>query len=578
MLSFILCLFIAQTFALNKEPIDPKKPKNNTHWKQIKPAVYFSFLDAAFSPAKHTFPQGNQTAQTWAAEAWRNETIHTQLAFWNNLPAFDGQQVELLSTVLKSGKHSIPESNISFTPIAYVLSDDPSKLKSACGINIILDSTLVADRILNTNTFTFQSFETRVLWLSINIPADAAPGIYKGTLSVTIGNKGGASTKKITLPYTVKVLARTLPAAKEWDFHLDLWQNPYSSARYYNLEPFSEEHLKIITPAMEHLAQAGQKNITTTIIYDPWNSQTYDKYEGMVQWLKKKDGTWAYDYSTFDKWVTFMHDIGIDKYINCYSMIPWNLSFQYYDEATGKTEMLKAKPGEDTYEQHWLPFLQDFAKHLKAKGWFEKTTIAMDERPMKDMQTATAIIKAADPAFKISLAGYYHEELSDDIIDYSIPFYSNMAADVLAARKAKGYKTTLYTCCTEILPNTFTSSGYYEPTWLMLNAVERGFDGYLRWSFDNWNKSPENDTRFGPFAAGDTYLIYPNNESSTRFENLIDGIQQVEKIRILRHDKQVNPAVLQAMEEQIKNFSNKDIKRDLIPTQVKSLKKTLNSQ
>lgn len=574
-LIFVFSLLITQAFAFNNEPVDPKKPKNNDHWKEIKSGTYFSFIDADFSLSKHTYPLANQTSNSWNAEGWKNEIVHTQLAFWNNQSEFNGQQVELLVSDLKSNKSIIKKEDISFSPISYVISDDPSKLKSGCGINVILDSTLIADHILQTHKFEYQAFETRALWLSINIPSDATVGEYKGNVKLRIGK--GKNSKELSLPYTISVLNRTLPQAKDWKFHLDLWQNPYSSARYHAVEAFSDKHLALIKPNMQRLANAGQKNITTTIIYDPWNSQTFDKYESMIQWTKKKNGSWVYDYTKFDKWVEFMQSLGIDDYINCYSMIPWNLSFQYYDEEKNSIETLRAKPEEDLYAQHWLPFLKDFAQHLKTKGWFEKTTIAMDERPMKDMQAATAIIKAADKDFNISLAGYYHQELSDDIIDYSIPLYSNMAEDVLASRKEKGYKTTLYTCCSEIYPNTFTSSGYYEPIWLMLNTVERGFDGYLRWSFDNWNKSPLEDTRFGPFAAGDTYLIYPDNETSIRFENLIDGIQQVEKIRILREEFKANPEALSTLNEQIRGFNNAAIQRDLIPSQVKSLKKSVNS-
>ncbi|MCI0920477.1 DUF4091 domain-containing protein [Sphingobacterium rhinopitheci] len=575
LLSLLFYLFIVPSSASIKEPVDPKKPKDNTHWDQIKKSLYFSFVDADYSLSKHHYPAANQTADTWQGEAWKNETIHTQLAFWSNLPAYNGQDIQLKVSDLKSGKSILHKENITFTPISYVLSDDPSNLKSGCGISIILDSTLVADRIQNTNNFTYTAYETRPLWLSIKIPSAIKAGIYKGTVELIIGK--GKGKKELSLPYSVTISNRTLPLAMDWDFHLDLWQNPYSSARYYDVTPFTAEHFKLIEPHMLRLAHAGQKNITASIIHDPWNSQTFDKYGSMIQWTKKKNGTWEYDYTNFDKWVEFMHHIGIDKYINCYSMIPWNLSFYYFDEETNKTEILKASPNEDIYKNHWHPFLKDFAQHLKEKGWFNKTTIAMDERPMKDMQAATSIIKAADKDYNISLAGYYHPELSDDIIDYSIPFHADMSSDILASRKAKGYKTTMYTCCTEIFPNTLTSSGYYEPIWLMLNTVERGFDGYLRWSFDNWNKSPFTDTRFGPFSAGDTYLVYPDNETSIRFENMIDGIQQIEKIKILRKAYENNTDSLNTLESHIKKFSNKEVKRDLIPIQVKSLKKSLNS-
>ena len=568
-----LCLSI-QLFAQNIEPLDPKKSADDSAWDNTNPKIHLSFVDANYSLSKHNIPTSAQLKTTWIGKGWKNETINTQLAFWSSIAKYNGQNVQLLASDLVSGKNRIKSSNIQFSPIAYVLSDDPSKLNQGCGINIMLDSTLVADRIENTSHFSYRAKETRPLWLSIQIPTDASAGTYTGTLRIKIGK-----AKTIKLPYSIEVSNRVLPDAKDWTFHLDLWQNPYASARYYGLEVLSDAHLDRIKPSMKRLAQAGQKNITTTLIYDPWNSQTFDKYDAMIKWTKRKDGSWHYDYKDFDKWVEFMQQLGVGEFINCYSMIPWNLSFYYFDENTNKTEILKAKPGEEAYEQHWLPFLKDFAKHLKSKGWFGKTTIAMDERPMKDMQAATAIINKADKDFKISLAGYYHAELSDDIIDYAIPFHSDMKEEILVARKAKGYKTTLYTCCTEIFPNTFTSNGFYDPIFLMLNSVERGFDGYLRWAYDCWNKNPQQDTRFGTWPGGDTYLVYPNNETSIRFENMRDGIQQVEKIRILREDlkKENKREQLQQLENHIKTFDNKIKNRDLIPNMVKTAKNFINS-
>ena len=260
-------------------------------------------------------------------------------------------------------------------------------------------------------------------------------------------------------------------------------------------------------------------------------------------------------------------------------MIPWNLSFYYYDEATQKTEVLKAKPGEAAYEAHWHPFLIDFAKHLKEKGWFDKTTIAMDERPMEAMQLAIALIKKADPNFKISLAGSYHEELALDLVDYSITLHENMDPQILAARQARGFTTTAYTCCSEIFPNTFTSSGYSEAVWLAWNTVQRGFDGYLRWAYDCWNKDPNLDTRHGTWLAGDTYFVYPDNCSSIRFERLIEGIQDVEKIKALKLQLNDNNKIAERerLDNMIQKFHNKDIKQDSIPKLVKEAKTLLNS-
>ena len=102
--------------------------------------------------------------------------------------------------------------------------------------------------------------------------------------------------------------------------------------------------MKLMKPYMESLAHAGQKVITTTLIHDPWNSQTHDVYSTMIKWTKKKNGSWSYDYTIFDKWVSYMTALGIDRVIECYSMIPWNLKFYYYDEASGKETVLIAEP------------------------------------------------------------------------------------------------------------------------------------------------------------------------------------------------------------------------------------------
>ena len=128
--------------------------------------------------------------------------------------------------------------------------------------------------------------------------------------------------------------SRELPAPSEWAYHLDLWQSPFAVARYYQVPLWSQEHLDAMRPLMKMLADAGQKIITATLTHKPWNGQTEDYFETMVTWMKRADGTWAFDYTVFDRWVEFMMSVGINQQINCYSMVPWELSFQYFDQAT----------------------------------------------------------------------------------------------------------------------------------------------------------------------------------------------------------------------------------------------------
>jgi hypothetical protein len=111
-------------------------------------------------------------------------------------------------------------------------------------------------------------------------------------------------------------------------------------------------------PLMQQLANAGQKVITASVMHHPWAGQTEDPFDSMVFRMKKIDGSWVYDYTVFDRWVEFMMSLGIDRQINCYTLVPWALKFDYYDQATNRIRFVEAKPGEAAYEDYWFSFLK----------------------------------------------------------------------------------------------------------------------------------------------------------------------------------------------------------------------------
>ena len=321
------------------------------------------------------------------------------------------------------------------------------------------------------------------------------------------------------------------------------WKGKYIKIKYITQLPagqvplWSKEHFDAMLPIMKMLANAGQRAITTSIMHKPWAGQTEDHFDSMVTRIKKIDGTWVYSYDVFDKWVEFMmNEVGIKDMISCYTMIPWALTFDYYDEATSRVQFINVKPGDAEYTEYWGSFLKDFSRHLRKKGWFEKTAISMDERPMEAMREAIKVIKQADPEFKITLAGNYHPEIQSDLYYLSIPYGHKFPENVKAERERKGQISTVYTCCSEAFPNTFTFSDPAEATWTALHAIAGGYDGYLRWAVNSWTADPLRDSRFRTWAAGDTYSIYPGPRSSIRFERLVEGIQDCEKIRILREE------------------------------------------
>ncbi|MBQ3121974.1 MAG: DUF4091 domain-containing protein [Bacteroidaceae bacterium] len=65
-------------------------------------------------------------------------------------------------------------------------------------------------------------------------------------------------------------------------------------------------------------------------------------------------------------------------------------------------------------------------------------------------------------------------------------------------------------------------------------------DGYLRWAYNSWTIDPNKDSRFRSWPSGDTYIIYPDNTSSIRWERLVQGIESFEKWQIMMADAKAN--------------------------------------
>lgn len=514
------------------ELTDTKPHDGEEVWSKMTAPVRFCWGATDVRYKKLNVPDVKATG-TLRLKAWKGERVNAQAVLWTQKEL---EGAEIAVSELKNGSSVIPASAVNTYFVRYVMTDELNKDGSGgCGPRenkAEWDSSMVADVLDIVRVREVQARSTQPVWLNVWVPADARPGKYKGTLTVS-----GKNFEAMKLPFEIEVVNRTLPEPQKWALHLDLWQNPYAVARYYQVPLWSKEHFDAMRPIMKMLANVGQRAITASIMHKPWAGQTEDHYDSMIFRMKKLDGTWVYDYTVFDKWVEFMmNEVGIKDLISCYTMIPWALSFDYFDQATNRVQFIKAAPGEEAYAEYWGTFLKDFSRHLREKGWFEKTAISMDERPMEAMREAIKVIKAADPEFKITLAGNYHEEIQGDLYYLSIPYGNQFPEEVKAERERKGQISTVYTCCTEAFPNTFTFSEPAEAAWTVLHAVAGGYDGYLRWAVNSWPMDPLRDSRFRTWAAGDTYSIYPGPRSSIRFERLVEGLQDCEKIHILREE------------------------------------------
>lgn len=533
---FLLSLVILFTACDKERPIkncntypEPKDPNLDTSldWSKVPDKLNASFASIDVRYPKSEIPDLKQSC-THKIVGWKGERLSAQILMWAPI---DVKQIELEFSDFKSDKSSLSNDIAQARFVRYVITDEYA---NGCGDRKPEDfpAFLSADMLDNSECFDMEARTSRPVWITVEIPGDAHEGTYSGTIELFAK---GHESKKFSLE--VEVLNHTLPEPAQWKIHLDLWQHPSAVARVHNLKVWSNEHFEKMKPVMKMLANMGQKVITANVNKDPWNNQCFDAYEDMIIWTKHKDGTWSYDYNIFDKWINFMmNEIGITKMINCYSLIPWNNEVHYIDESKGNTLVnVKADPGSQVFVEIWKPFLIDFTRHLKEKGWFGITNIAMDERSPEEMTAALKLLKEVSPEFGISLADNQKSYKRYPYIkDMCVSAGSMVDSEDKKARRKKNLNTTYYVYCGNEFPNTFTFSDPAEGTYLSWYAIAADYDGFLRWAYNSWVENPITDSRFRKWPAGDTYSVYPDAGGSIRYERTLEGVQDFEKIHIIR--------------------------------------------
>jgi hypothetical protein len=398
---------------------------------------------------------------------------------------------------------------------------------------------MTPDPLEERESFELDPRHSASLWLDLTVPMEAKPGQYQTTLDLHLGKEILAS-----LPLQLDILPATFPLPERFDFHLSIWQDAAAIARYYQTDLWSGRHWELIQAYARNLAVHGQKTITTTVVEDPWASQTGYPHPSMVLW--RYPGEWdprdsrkfKFDYAVFDQYIEIFLRQGIEI-INCFSPAHWG-PLAYFDEKVKKTRYRRYELGDEWYAAAWNQFLPDLIEHLKKKDWLRKSYLAMDEAPSQAMEKVLPILQRYSSDLKIHLAGgggRYGRE-AEDLCYYYFSLYETepeFPKPDVKERHKDGKRTTFYVCTGPTHPNTFLYSPAYGARQLPWLAWKLGYDGFLRWAFNSWPDRLWEQPNYR-WGSGDMFLIYPGKHGpmdSLRWQLLFAGIQDYQCLRIL---------------------------------------------
>ncbi|MCX8053078.1 MAG: DUF4091 domain-containing protein [Armatimonadetes bacterium] len=393
------------------------------------------------------------------------------------------------------------------------------------------------------------------LHLSLRVPRGIPGGVYEGPIILKANGEEIAFNR-----IEAEVANVDLPDARDWSFFLNVWMNPATIARRHGVEVWSEEHFQLLCPYIEDLALHGQKTVVAPICYQPWGVQTRDPYPNSIRW-KKSNGKFEFDFTAFDRYIELHEQYGINRAIHCYTIVQGDKNggnmIEFFDVDAGEIKLVKAAVGDEFYTFAWGSFLKAFVEHLKRRDWLGRAYIGFDERSPETMEAAIDFIAEHAPELKVSLAGNTIEDLYPKIDDLALQIGFNergvteaspaersamgiaqlLRIDTLrsATKRATNMTTSFYVCSGPEHPNTFLFSPLVESRMLPWLALQGEYDGFLRWSYNDWPDDPYNHPEWGTWPTGDVFFVYPGENgpvSSLRWEQLMEGIADYELAKI----------------------------------------------
>ena len=440
-----------------------------------------------------------------------------------------------------SGKISELTSSGSTIPSA------SARVRYATTLPVDETQMLTPDPLLEVNSIDIPANLAQALWITIKVPSGADPGIYKGKLNIS-----AASGEKTTFDLNLEVLPAIMPEPGEWEYYLNIWQDVSGIAEAHKVEYWSEEHWALIEKYADNFAEHGLDAITAIIVHDPWGSQAGYPVRAMVQWkypgeyVKGSPGKLEWDFTVFDRFVNTMFKAGLGQKIDCFSMVegPWinmNADIQYLDSQSGEDKLLDLELGDPVWKEVWAAFLPVFEKHLKEKGWFEKTYLGFDEKPEDAMDMIFDFSSKNGPGFKIGVAGGFPGD------EKKFPHASVLHINELTNRehlkesrklikrmRENNRYISFYTACQPHHPNFFLYSSLRESRLLPWLAVKHNLSGYLRWAVCTFPENVWEQPNY-KWHSGDMYFVYPGEDGpldGMRWEVLRQGVQDCEAYRI----------------------------------------------
>jgi outer membrane protein assembly factor BamB len=417
------------------------------------------------------------------------------------------------------------------------------------------------------------------LFLTAQIPRDAVPGWYAGSVRVS------ANEQAWDLPVQILVSPAVLPDAKDFGSLMGLYSSPETVAIFGKVTPYSDEHLKLMEPSFAMQGQVGNDILHVPVVLGGFGASARDwvgrNFDGphprrrvpMIRWVRK-DGNLTPDFTVLERF--------LDRYLQfcappkALALYLWDASvvtetgmayestkkmsetraagstFQIavWDPASGALVDTPAPQFVDPdAEAFWKPMLDGVRDLVKRRGWSEDCIMIGQASDTRPGAKTVELLRQWAPYARWSVLSHFSGDPGGPQADgrfigtggleiglMETIYYKPLS---LASLEDQIFRPARYL---NLCPQRNSHDDASSPLLFRTLALISG--AHTRLSLDYWPGGPGhgsgwfNNTRhtsvFGPRGAIPT----------VRFQMFREGVQELEICRLITRELQGKPAEL----------------------------------
>lgn len=379
--------------------------------------------------------------------------------------------------------------------------------------------------------------ESRSFWITLQIPADAKPGIHGFKVKLAIGD----GRQFVEMPVKIEISELVVQPRK--NFRVTHWWRGEATWDYYKTGMFDQRWWDITKAQMEDMLDHGSDVVFVPMFFS--RRETFKRPCQLLIVNETKPGVYDFDWSQVKQFTDMCKKIGFKEFEWPHMWIYWGVKnpMRIYTKKGDGYEMLwdpNISGFSDTYQNFLKQLLPQFHDFLVNEDLLKGSYFHLSDEPseghLADYKRARQILRELAPWMKVMDALSHVEYGRQHLTDIPIPIVSSAQAYV-----DEKIPHWVYYCCSPTGPwlNRFMDTPLAKIRMSGMLFYKQGAQGFLHWGFNYWHKL-EQEALTDPFAdqtaalwpgipAGDPFMIYPgpNGEplDSIRWEVFAESLQ-----------------------------------------------------